>query len=229
MKYLWGLVGLCFLGIAGCREKTAPVVRVDDTLHKEAKEMTELIEFKYAHFEELAGDPKTADAFRSYHEKASRLKKMTEWRTERIQRLKTGLLAEVDGISLEEAAKPGVQVKNPDDFETTGRYFGTDKPDNVKNGRAAALKTDIASYRDSLQSAYFLADPIDSLSLPYLDTRDHVDPDGKTTAWERVYFYRLPYPAMHTELTKWQHNLSAAESQMLDYLLNDYLKNNPGK
>jgi len=241
-KRVWviGLIAAGTVYSTGCgngqesqKDKPAPIV-VDNTVEKMVKAQGETVEGRYAALEETFRNPELTEAFRPYHEKIRLLKKMTQWRIEKIERMKIEMLAAVDNVSIEEATKRHdalESVAHLDDYEATTRYFGTDDTQKTENGKAAQLKKDIASYRDSLLGKPFLGRPQDTALFKFsLGTDDVVKAETKEkVAWEKFYFYHLPYPAANTELAKWQNNIRAAESEMLDYLVNEYLKNNPGK
>ena len=157
---------------------------------------------------------------------------MTKRLIDHIDHMKTELWAAVENISVDEAAKQRENlgmVSKLDDYESTSRYFGVDDSTRINKGKAAELKKDIESYRESVLNDDFLLQPTDTgLFTLHLDTKDPMDvKNGKTVLWEKFYFYHLPYPAANTELTKWQNNVVDAELQMLDYLLNTYLEKNP--
>ena len=147
-------------------------------------------------------------AFKPFFDKMQQAKKMTEWRVEKIERMKSDL----EKISV-------------DDFDGVSKYMGVGDSLKIGNGRAALLKDDIASYRDSLLSQTFLHSPKDTSLLQFnLETKDVTNSKGKRVRWEIFYFYHLPMPAARTELTKWQNNILSSEKTVRDYLLNEYLK-----
>ncbi|MFH0865105.1 MAG: hypothetical protein V1904_02850 [Bacteroidota bacterium] len=144
--------------------------------------------------------------------------------------MKTELIANVDGISVEDAAtlaKNPVLITAKDNYDVpTHLLIGYSQDGN--NGKAAIIKKKIEALKSSLLVYCTGNENAKSVILKSLETDSVFDEDeGKYITWEMDHFYHLITISVINKLSCFQRNVRIAELETLECLKSKQLTSMP--
>lgn len=224
MMYLV-LTALLALNIS--KEVLNAFVVINIGLNQQRANLEQKNEARINEFEQQVIQDAKNQKMKDYRDKAVQISKDAKELVDFIEQMKIDLVKEVDGCS-DEKAKERVlnptMVSRKDDYDGPTRFFGTDDPSKLSDGRAGQLKTKLHEFKEKLMT--FVEEKHKEKISNNLHTLDTEDPDfggdhkgeKEHSKWETFYFYHLPQSAALTELTKWQNIVRGAESELLTYL-----------
>ncbi|MGV3638337.1 MAG: gliding motility protein GldM [Flavobacteriales bacterium] len=185
---------------------------------------------EYAVFAQAAW--KFPEKFEAPHERAMRVKQHADSLVRHIQRIKSELIAEADGLPLtavlgsdadgRDTLRALLALDAKDDREALTRAMVGSEPaaPTHEPGGAYDLRMRIGAFRDSLKT--IVAGPKGaelSAALDMLfDFQDRRDASGTMNNWESTNFYDVPLAAGVATLSKLQADIRSSENDVVKWL-----------
>jgi len=168
------------------------------------------------------------DKFTLPHLKAMRMKARADSLVDRIEGIKTNLIAQADGIAPAMLIGPNVDGKDTlrslmavdakDDRDVLTHALVGSEP-STRNS-AYDIKLQLSAFRDSLKGFLPSNDLVARNGLDMLfDLSDRRDASGTMNNWESINFYDVPLAAGIATLSKLQADIRTAENDMVKWLI----------
>ncbi len=213
------LVLTAILALNVSKEVIEAFVTVNKSLEATAGNFDEKNHMLYADFDQAKSvDPKKVT---EYWEKANHAKELSQALDNYIRKLKIQLIAETEGLTLEEADTINLDyVKRQDDFDRPTNIMVGNKEDG-STGKARELKIKLNEYREEMLKLIPEKER-KNINLGF-ETPDRVKKD-KTRTWETNQFYNSPLVATVAILSKFQTDVKNAEFDVVNLLYKSFTK-----
>lgn len=212
------LVLTALLALNVSKEVVDAFLVVNESVELTNEKFIQKLEYKYNTFETMYQLNQTE--VQSFWDRAKIAKSLSSEMIQYMNDLRDGLIAEVEGISVDSAKNVLIrELKKKDNFSLTTKYFMGNSHDG-SGGKSRDLKEKIIQYRQALID---LVDSTEKHKLKFglITDGDYYNADGQKQNWEAHHFFHTILAADITILNKLISEIYDAEYEVVNMMMDE--------